>query len=318
MRHEQKGFTITNGRPLPLGATVRPDGINFSIFSKNASAVTLDLFARGSGEPVGEIRLDPRLNRTGDIWHTAVSGLDHTKILYSYRVDGPWDKEKQHRFDKSSRLLDPYARSVAGAERWGGDYARVAYQKGFTRTHSDLRCAIAENSFDWRGDRHPEIPMEDLVIYELHVRGFTRHPSSGVAAPGTFSGLIEKLPYLKKLGVNAIELMPVHEFFESEMERANPVTGERLFNYWGYSTIAFFAPKASYAASGEDGGQVNEFRELVRSCHEHGMEVILDVVFNHTAEGNERGPSLSFRGLDNSVYYMLGPGREVSEFFRMR
>ncbi|MDH5678312.1 MAG: alpha-amylase family glycosyl hydrolase, partial [Nitrospinota bacterium] len=215
--------------------------------------------------------------------------------------------------DPDAILLDPYARIVTGAEEWGGDYIGVTYDSR-ARTDSKLRCAVAEDSFDWGSVVSPQIPMKDLVIYETHVRGLTRHSSSGVAYPGTFRGLIEKIPYLKKLGVNAVELMPVQEFHESQIDRLNPVTGERLLNYWGYSTTAFFAAKASYSSDPRGAAPFDEFREMVKALHMAGIEVILDVVFNHTAEGDHTGPTLSFRGLDNQVYYMLGKEGEYRNF----
>ncbi len=301
------------GRPLPYGATVDPEGINFSIGSKMAEEVTLLLYKDGESMPMAEIRLDPYLHRTGDIWHIAICGLEHHNIQYAYKMDGPWEPEAGHRFDPNAILLDPYARSITGAEQWGDQYMEVSNNYGVV-TDSTLRCRIETDGFDWKEDNKPNISMEDLIIYEAHTRGFTRHSSSDVEAPGTYKGLIEKLPYLKSLGINAVELMPVSEFFETEIARANPETGRQLLNYWGYSTIAFFAPKASYAASGKTGGQIHEFKELVRACHAEGIEVILDVVFNHTAEGDHRGPTISFRGIDNDTYYMLSDDGKYLNF----
>ncbi len=303
---------LKSGYPLPMGATVAPEGVNFALFSKHATSVTLVLFRRSVSDPVAEIRLDPDSNRTGDIWRLMICDFDYRDIEYGYRVDGPWAPSQGHRFDPTTILIDPYAKSLAGGEVWGSDFITVEHD-GRKKTHSGYRCRIESKKFDWKNDRYPRIPTEDLVIYELHVRGFTKSPTSSVAHPGTFRGLVEKLPYLKKLGVNAIELMPVHEFFENEISWANPANGSRLVNYWGYSTVAFFAPKSSYAASAQ-GGQVDEFKELVRNCHEMGIEVILDVVFNHTAEGNETGTTLSFKGLDNKTYYMLGPDGKYQNY----
>ncbi|MDH5638132.1 MAG: glycogen debranching protein GlgX [Nitrospinota bacterium] len=300
------------GKPLPLGATAMPWGINFSVVSNHAYSVTLLLYDGDDPSPWARIPLDPRLNKTGAIWHVGVNRLDCSTLSYAYRVEGPWDPEQGHRFDPDAVLLDPFARVITGAEQWGGDYIGLHYDTR-ARTDSRLRCAVAEDSFDWEDAVPPQISMKDLVIYETHVRGLTRHSSSCVAHPGTFRGLIEKIPYLKKLGVNAVELMPVQEFHESQIDRLNPVTGERLLNYWGYSTTAFFAPKASYASDPRN-GPFNEFREMVKALHTAGIEVILDVVFNHTAEGDHTGPTLSFRGLDNQVYYMLGREGEYRNF----
>ena len=303
---------VRMGKPLPLGATAMSWGINFSVVSNHAYSVTLLLYDGDDAAPWARIRLDPLLNKTGAIWHVGVNHLDLRTLRYAYRVEGPWDPQEGHRFDPDAILLDPFARVIAGAEQWGGDYIGLHYDTR-ARTDSKLRCAVAEDSFDWGEASSPLIPMKDLVIYETHVRGFTRHSSSGVDHPGTFRGLIEKIPYLKKLGINAVELMPVQEFHESQIDRLNPVTGERLLNYWGYSTTAFFAPKASYA-SDPTNDPFNEFREMVKAMHMAGIEVILDVVFNHTAEGDHTGPTLSFRGLDNQVYYMLDKEGEYRNF----
>ena len=214
-----------------------------------------------------------------------------------YRFEGPDNFADGHWFDKSKILLDPYAKIIGGRDVWG-----ITPDWNDTYQH---RARIAFDDFDWEEDRPLEIPPEDLIIYEMHVRSFTQHPSSGVKHPGTFAAIREKIPYLKELGVNAIELMPIFEFDEFENSRPYPVTGEQLLNYWGYSSVGFFAPKAGYAATGKLGMQVDEFKALVKELHRNGIEVILDVVFNHTAEGNENGPYISFRGIDNKTYYML-------------
>ncbi|VAX25360.1 Limit dextrin alpha-1,6-maltotetraose-hydrolase [hydrothermal vent metagenome] len=306
----KKPFILKKGSPLPLGATIIPRGVNFSIFSKNAVSVTLLLFKENGGDPFASLELNRSENTTGDVWHIQLDSFDHANVLYAYRVNGPYDPKTGHRFDSDAILLDPYAKSLAGSGEWGGRYAKTGPED---MSAHQLRCRIGTGSFDWRGDKPPNIPMKDLIIYETHTRGFTRHHSSGVGAPGVFKGLIEKIPYLKKLGINAIELMPVHEFYESETGLSDPATGRPLINLWGYSTIALFAPKASYAAD-SGGGQINEFKELIRACHEAGVEVILDVVFNHTAEGDEKGPVYSFKGLDNKIYYMLDENGEYLNF----
>ena len=296
--HEAEGYKLRPGKPFPFGATLVPNGANFSVFSKNATACTLVLFEKRAEEPLVEI---PFLDsfRIGNVWCMIVFGLDYENIEYGFRMEGPWDPEAGQRFDRSKIVLDPYARAVGGRDKWGD-------QPDWDSTFP-LRSRLVFEDFDWEDDRALEVPNEDLVIYEAHVRSFTRHESSGVKHPGTYAGIMEKIPYLKELGVNCIELMPVYEFDEFENSRPNPVTGETMYNYWGYSTVAFFAPKSGYAATGAFGMQVDEFKNLVKQLHKNGIEIILDVVFNHTAEGNEKGPTISFRGVDNSTYYMLTP-----------
>jgi glycogen operon protein len=284
---------------------VKPDGVNFSVFSRHAKFLTLVLFEKENIESVAEIPLDPEINRTGDIWHILVQGMDPS-VRYGYRADGPFDPQGEgHWFNKESILLDPYARALEGGETWG-DSPSVGTQAG-KNVSFQRRCCILVDDFDWEGDSPPNLPLKDSVIYELHVRGYTVHGSSGVTSRGTYKGLIEKIPYIKSLGVTAVELMPVFEFNELENKKLNPKTGERLKNFWGYSTLGFFAPKASYASKGWDGNQVKEFKEMVKAFHCAGLEVIIDVVFNHTAESNSDGPVISFRGLDNTVYYALDP-----------
>jgi len=287
-----KKFDIQPGSPMPLGATITPSGINFAIFSRHAEKVVLVLYNR-AGALLVEITLDPEHNKTGDIWHILLRTRKHD-LQYCYRMSGPYDPRGEgHYFNEETLLLDPYARALAGGETW-------AKQVGFKR-----RCLVVDNHFDWQGDRPLNIPLKDSVIYEMHVRGFTCQTSSGVQSPGTFAGVIEKIPYLKELGITAVELMPITEFNEDENININPLTRETLTNFWGYSPMAFCAPKASYAANNKNGNQVQEFKEMVRTLHQAGIEVILDVVFNHTAEGGIDGPIISFRGLDNSIYYLL-------------
>jgi isoamylase len=298
-------FDLRSGVPLPLGASLMKDGVNFSVFSRHADSITLVLFEKGNDEPVAEIPLKPEINRTGDVWHVHVSGAD-SSLRYGYRADGPFDPQcKGHCFDGKTLLIDPYARAVEGGEIWGGhsnDRSQSELDASFIR-----RCLICQDDFDWEGDRPLNLPLSDSLIYELHVRGYTVDKSSGVKNPGTYKGLGEKIPYLKSLGVKAVELMPAFEFNESENRQINPKTGQRLKNFWGYSTVAFFAPKASYASQSWDGNQVKEFKEMVKAFHRAGVEILLDVVFNHTAEGNSKGPVFSFRGLDNAIYYILDP-----------
>jgi glycogen operon protein len=294
--HQHAGYRLRQGRPFPFGATAVPGGINFSLYSANATGCTLVLYETGSPKPFIEIPF-PAEFRSGDIFAMIVFGLDFDNLEYGYRVDGPWDTENGHRFDPSRVLLDPYARLIGGRDTWG--QPDTAYD-GYTH-----RARLLKNDFDWESDRPPNIPIEDLIIYEMHVRGFTAHSSSGVRYPGTFAAIRDKIPYLKTLGINCVELMPVMAFDELEYKRANPLTGERLYNFWGYSTVGFFAPKAGYAASGPYNMAADEFKTLVKELHRAGIEVILDVVFNHTNEGDERGETTSFRGIDNKTYYML-------------
>jgi isoamylase len=296
--HEHDGFRVRAGDVFPFGATLVPSGVNFSVFSSHATSCTLVLFRKGEAEPMVEIPFFPEF-RIGNVYTMVVFDLDVETLEYGFRMDGPWDPEGGHRFDRRKVLTDPYARVIGGRDVWGQkpDWDDVYHH----------RARLAFNDFDWETDRPLEIPIEDLVVYEAHVRSFTRHPSSGEKFPGTFAALRAKIPYLKSLGVNCLELMPIYEFDEFENSRENPETGELLVNYWGYSTVGFFAPKAGYAATGRLGMQVDELKALVKDLHRHGIEVFLDVVFNHTAEGDQRGPTISFRGLDNKTYYMLTP-----------
>ncbi len=293
------------GKPLPLGPTIMREGVNFSVFSRNATSISLVLFEKANPKPIAEISLDPAMNRTGDIWHIHLVGVD-SSLRYAYRAGGPFDPGGTgHWFQKKKILLDPYARAVEGREIWGKEQAEgadVGKNDSFQR-----RCRLVADHFDWEGDRPLRVPTKDSIIYELHVRGYTVHESSGVASRGTYRGLMEKIPYIKSLGVTAVELLPVFEFNELENQRVNPGTGRRLKNFWGYSTMAFFAPKASYASNGWHKNEVREFKDMVKAFHRAGLEVILDVVFNHTAETHSDGPTISFRGLDNTVYYTLDP-----------
>jgi isoamylase len=271
------------------------DGVNFAIFSKHATAVTLLLFFPGDREPLLEFPLDPRINRTGDVWHALLRGLD-PGVHYAFSMDRvPNENPLIYRFDRSKTLLDPYARALSERVAWG-----VPASERVPRC-----CAVLDSRFDWGLDQPLNIPLADSVIYETHVRGFTRHPSSGVDKPGTFAGLIDKIPYLQSLGVTAVELLPIYEFEECGNTHTDPATGARLYDYWGYNPISFFVPNAAYSSTPGDSGPVHEFKTLVKALHAAGIEVILDVVFNHTAEGDEKGPTHSFRGIDNPTYYTL-------------
>jgi len=265
------------------------------VFSSHATAMSLVLFAPGTAEPLIEFPLDPRYNRTGDVWHAFISDLD-PGFDYGYRAHrtAP-DESPIHRFDNTKILVDPYAHVLAGAREWHGDPREPLIRA--------RRSRVVDDEFDWGHDVPLDIHLADSIVYELHVRGFTRHPSSKVSRPGTFEGVTEKIPYLKELGVTAVELMPVTDFEEDDNSRINPITGQRLKNYWGYHPISFFALKQSYSG----GDALHEFKSMVKQLHRAGIEVILDMVLNHTAEGDERGPTMSFRGLDNSTYYLLDP-----------
>jgi isoamylase len=296
--HTDGPFKLRRGKPFPFGATLIPGGVNFSIFSSHATSCTLVLFKKHEAELFAEIVFPPEF-KIGNVYCMIVFDLDYENIEYGYRMEGPNHFQQGHWFDRSKILLDPYAKIIGGRDIWG--------KPPDWNNRYPHRARIAFDDFDWEDDRPLEIPPEDQIIYEMHVRGFTRHASSGVKHPGTFAGIREKIPYLKELGVNAIELMPIFEFDEFENSRQHPETDELLYNYWGYSTVGFFAPKAGYAATGKLGMQVDELKALVKELHKNGIEVILDVVFNHTAEGNENGPYISFRGIDNKTYYMLTP-----------
>lgn len=309
------------GFPLPLGAHITRGGVQFSIFSRNAESVELVLFkGRDQNSDYVVIFLDPGRNRTGDIWHIWVEGLNEGQ-QYGYLIDGPANYNEGHRFNRNRLLLDPYARAITDNFKWDlkqaqeyhpktGEWSRELFEK---KSIYEVPRAIVISPGDYIEDHSIKIPPEDTIIYELHVRGFTRHESSETEYPGTFKGLTEKIPYLKELGINAVELLPIQEFDEHENININPLTGEKLKNYWGYSTLSFFAPKGTYSSTEAMGLQILEFQEMVKAFHEAGIEVILDVVFNHTAEGDHRGPTISFRGIDNSIYYIL---EEDRQFYR--
>lgn len=295
--HQYKGFEIRRGYVEPFGAMIVRGGINFSVFSTHATAAALVIFERGAEKPLVTIPF-PDEYRIGNVWAMIVFGLNYEHIEYGFRMNGEYDPQAGHLFDRKKILLDPFAQVIGGRDQWGqGEHHDALYPH---------RARPTTDDFDWEDDTPLEIPIEDLVIYEMHVRGFTRHPSANVKHNGTYAAIREKIPYLKSLGINCVELMPIFEFDELEYsDRINPETGEPLMNYWGYSSIGFFAPKAGYAATGQFGMQIDEFKNLVKELHANGIEVWLDVVFNHTAEGGEGGPVISFKGIDNKTYYML-------------
>jgi isoamylase len=292
--HRVAGYDLRPGIAMPLGATALPHGVNFAVYSRNATGCSLVLYDPGAATPRATIPIPPEF-RIGDVFAVTVFHLEPDDFEYAFQVDGPFDPSAGHRFERERALLDPEARAVVWRPVWRGAEPAVPAP----------RARVIAEDFDWEGDTCLQLPLAELVIYETHVRGFTRHDSSRVRFPGTYAGLREKIPYLVELGVNCVELMPVFEFDEMEVGRVNPATGERLVNYWGYSTLGFCAPKAGYAATGPFGMEADEFKTLVKELHRNGIEVILDVVFNHTSEGNENGPTLSFKGLDNLTYYML-------------
>ena len=296
-------YKILRGNPFPYGASIARDGINFSVFSSKAKAITIVIFNNDGNELLMEFSLDPRMHCTGYIWHALITNLD-PGFSYGYRIicDEQSIKEKPP-CDQEIILLDPYSFVTIGGSEWGNPLKVHRNGNEYTFRLSQ----VYESKFDWGLDQPLNNPLKDSIIYELHVRGYTQRPSSGVAHQGTFLGLIDKIPYLKDLGITAVELMPVTDYDETHMLNKNPDTGESLLNFWGYDPISFFAPKASYASNNQHGAQVDEFKTMVKAFHEAGIEVILDMVFNHTGEGNEHGPRYHFKGFDNSIYYLLDP-----------
>ena len=302
---------VDRGKFYPLGATREPGGVNFALYSKHATEVFLFLFDQVDGEPTDVIKLEAR---TRLVFHAFVHGVKAGQ-LYGFKVRGPFDPKHGYRFNEHKLLIDPYARALTGKPR-NVDNVLLAYDpKSHERdlsmdtrdsSHFVPKAIVIDERFDWKGDQPPLVPFERLVVYEVHLRGFTAHPSAKVEAPGTYLGFIEKIPHLLELGVNAVELLPVQERMVGDF-----LLDKGLTNYWGYDTIGFFAPESAYRASKEVGAEVNELKTLVRALHAAGIEVILDVVYNHTAEGSELGPTVSFRGIDNTTYYVLtGPPNE--------
>lgn len=296
---EISGFPVRPGIYDLNGATPLQNGVNFTIHTCGGTSCELLLFHRAQEEPFAVIPF-PDAYKIGDVYSMIVYGLNIEEFEYAYRVDGPYRPEKGLLFDKNNILLDPYAKAVAGQRTWG------------IRWDHNYHARVVRDRFDWGDTPQSKKELCDLIIYELHVRDFTHHPSSGVRHRGTFSGLMEKIPYLKELGINAVELMPIFEFDETMNSRT--VDGKQLLECWGYNTVGFFAPNSSYAAANEHNQEGTEFKTLIRELHANGIEVILDVVFNHTAEGNEKGKTISFKGLDNNIYYMLTPDGNYYNF----
>ena len=305
-RRDERVAGTSAGEPSPLGATVLPGGVNFSLFSQHAMGVELLLFHRfDDAAPARSIPFHPHRNRTFHYWHVFVEGVGAGQV-YGYRVDGPFDPVNGHRFDARKVLIDPYSKGVVYGQNWSREQA---CRRGDDNCRAAMKSVVVDTElFDWRGARPPRYHLADSIIYELHVGGFTRHPSSGVTHPGTFDALVERIPYLQDLGVTTVELLPIHQFDPTENQRVDPDTGETLTNFWGYNSICYFAPYRGYYTAGWDQmAYLTGFRDMVRAMHEAGIEVILDVVFNHTSETDAGGPTVCFRGIDNSVYYLLNP-----------
>ena len=298
-----EGFKIRPGFFRMYGACVASNGVSFTINSHGATRCTLLLFKPQAPKPYARIPF-PDSYRIGDTYSMLVFDIKPDEFEYAFSFDGPYEPAKGLLFNEENVLLDPYSRAVTGQRKWGEN---PEGGKDF-----EYRARVVKSSFDWGNIKQLEQPFEDLVIYEIHVRGYTKDKSSGVSAPGTFAGLKDKIPYLKDLGINAVELMPIFEF--DEMESARVVDGVQLYNYWGYNTVSFFAPNTSYAFNEEHNHEGDELKSLIKALKENGIEVILDVVFNHTAEGNEMGPCFSFKGIDNNVYYMLTPDAHYYNF----
>jgi len=299
-------FDHATGSPIPLGVYSQEGGINFTLFSRHATRVFLLLFNRPEdSNPSQTIELYPQHHRTGDIWHIFVKGAKRGQT-YAFQVEGPYAPEQGHLFCPHAILLDPYTSAVTSPQPWNFSHCCVRHEDGSIHKASAFaKGLVIHSGFDWEDDRPLKRHWPELIIYEAHIKGLTIHPSAGAACPGTYLGVIEKIPYLQELGVNAIEFMPLQEFNPHELTAKNPFTKERLVNYWGYNTVGFFAPHEGYGTRQYPGCQVDEFKTMVKALHKAGIEILLDVVFNHTAEGNETGPTLNFRGLDNSIYYLL-------------
>ena len=298
-----EGFKIRPGFFRMYGACVASNGVSFTINSHGATRCTLLLFKPQAPKPYARIPF-PDSYRIGDTYSMLVFDIKPDEFEYAFSFDGPYEPAKGLLFNEENVLLDPYSRAVTGQRKWG--------EKPEGGKDFEYRARVVKSNFDWGNIKQLEQPFEDLVIYEIHVRGYTKDKSSGVSAPGTFAGLKDKIPYLKDLGINAVELMPIFEF--DEMESARVVDGVQLYNYWGYNTVSFFAPNTSYAFNEEHNHEGDELKSLIKALKENGIEVILDVVFNHTAEGNEMGPCFSFKGIDNNVYYMLTPDAHYYNF----
>ena len=295
---DQNNLKIQSGKNVPLGCTRSGAGFNFAVYADQSDTFSLILYTDNAQNSMISIPLDPKKNRTGQIWHIEVSGLPEC-FEYGFQKDhkNHVDPSKKNK-NSISFLNDPYARAYSGGENWG-----EKNRDGSRSTR--YRSLYTADNFDWENDQPLNNPLKETIIYELHLRGYTKHRSSHVEAPGTYIGLTNKIPYLKSLGITAVELLPIFEFDEGGNDRINPETGENLYNFWGYDPLGYFAPKAAYSSKPGNGGQINEFKEMVKKMHKAGIEVILDVVFNHTGEGPQDHPIFSYRGLANSTYYMV-------------
>lgn len=310
-------FETSKGKPK-YGATLYKNGVNFAVFSRNALTVILEIYENFyDDKAIAKFQLDPEKNKTGDVWHIFVSGIK-AGMYYGYRIDGPYVPENGHRFNVNKLLIDPYAKAISGCFNLDDDSV-YCYDKGcsndlsFSKRESSSLVKgiiIDDSNYDWENDKHPRIPLKDTIIYEMHVSLFTMNKNSGAENRGSYEGVVEKIDHLKELGITAIELLPIFEFNKNELINTNPMTGELLSNVWGYNPIGFFAPTGNYLKGDRElgmrvGDQVFQFKDFVKAMHKEGIEVILDVVYNHTGEGNENGPTLNFKGFDNSIYYLL-------------
>ncbi len=295
-------LATSSGKPEPYGVSLRPEGTNFALHSGQSKHATLFLYEYPGDKLIAEIPLDPEQNKTGNVWHICVDHLPKESV-YGWHLEKKKGKAYRNYFETKKILLDPFAKSVISSNTWGQD-----------KPYAPKGAVIAENAFDWEDDKPLNLKLNEIVLYEMHVRGFTRSPTSQTSHPGTFLAIIEKIPHLLDLGINAVKLMPLQEFNEMEYERFNPLTGQRLHNYWGYSTVNFFSPMNRYASKEGFCQALTEFKTLVKALHKNGIEVILDVVFNHTAEGNEQGPLYSFKGIDTGLYYLTDSQHHLLNF----
>lgn len=307
-------YKVSRGKPI-YGVTFQKTGVNFGIFSKHAKSIKLHLYKNFDDiKPFAVIDFNPKVNKTGDIWHIFVEDLA-ANTYYAYKVEGPFDITKGHRFDKTRLLIDPYAKAISGHYNFEESEGHSNGECKLNYSQEIKGIIIDDTSYDWEEDEHPRTQLQDSIIYEMHISLFTMNPNSKVENRGTYKGVLEKIAHLKELGITAVELLPIFEFNKNELINTNPFTGELLRNIWGYNPIGFFAPTANYISGNQKigmslGNQVFEFKDFVKALHKEGIEIILDVVFNHTGEGNENGPTFSFKGFDNSIYYILEENRE--------
>lgn len=309
MQNAIMDFKASKGKPLPFGVSGSLGQTNFAIYCEKASRVKLLLFQKNNPSPVFFIELDSSKNKTGCVWHITLYDL-LPDLLYAYEIE--YIDSESNAVKTAQLILDPYAKELSTSNVWGNNEDST---DPLIRDFYHPKGLVLKNvPFDWENSKHPRTPLDELIIYEMHVRGLTQDKSSGVKHPGGFLGVVEKIPHFLDLGINAVELLPIHEFNEMENPRVNPITNERLFNYWGYSTVNYFSPMNRYASTNAPGQAIQDFKTMVRELHKNGIEVILDVVYNHTAEGNEKGPIISFKGLADSVYYLIEPPNKYLDF----